>query len=77
MHPALYPFMMPPDHERCLDPHRPRPRPQRPVHTVRPQPRRPTLRRIVGRRLARRLQPRPLLATHEYLELEFTVEERR
>ena len=66
-----YEFVIPCEHERCSTGRRPQPRPDHPERTARPV-RRPTV-----RRLAQRREPRPQLAIHEYLELEFTVEERR
>jgi len=67
-----YEFVIPREHERCPRGRRPRQRPGRPKRTARPVRERPPLRRIVRRR-----EPRRALAIHEYLELEFTVEERR
>lgn len=67
-----YEFVIPRGHERCPTGRRPPPRPERPERTARPERRRPTL-----RRLAQRREPGPLLAIHEYLDLEFTVDERR
>src|SRR5579875_2978686 len=70
MHYPRYEFVIPREHERCPTGRRPRPRPDRPERTTRPAWKRPTLRRI-----ARLREPRPQLAIHEYLELEFTVED--
>jgi len=67
-----YEFVIPRDHERCPAGRRPTPRPERPERTTRPVRQRPTLRRMTERR-----EPRPLLAIHEYLDLEFTVDDRR
>jgi hypothetical protein len=67
-----YEFVIPREHERCPTGRRAAPRPERPDRTARPARQRPTLRRIT-----RRTEARPLLAIHEYLDLEFTVEERR
>ena len=66
-----YEFVIPREHERCPV-GRPSPRPQRPERTARPVRRGPMRHRFAPRREAR-----PLLAIHEYLELEFTVEDRR
>jgi hypothetical protein len=66
-----YEFVIPREHERCTPGRRPVPGPDRPERTARPA-RKPTLRRVTRRR-----EPRPLLAIHEYLDLEFTVEDRR
>jgi hypothetical protein len=67
-----YEFVVPREHDRCSTGRRPRPRPDRPERTARPVRRPEPLRRIAQRR-----EPSPLLAIHEYLDLEFTVEERR
>jgi hypothetical protein len=67
-----YEFVIPCDHERCLDGRRPLPRPERPQRTARPVRRRGPLRKIVQRR-----DSRPQLAIQEYLDLEFAVEDRR
>lgn len=67
-----YEFVIPCEHERCPTARRPRPRPPAAQRTTRPQRRLQALRRLTSRR-----EPRPLLTIHEYLELEFTVEERR
>ena len=66
-----YEFVIPREHERCPTGRRPQPRPDQPKRTARPV-RRPALRRIADRR-----EPRPELAIHEYLDLEFTVDDRR
>ncbi len=68
-----YEFVVPRDHERCSTWHRPRPRPERPRRTTRLERRRESLRQIIGRRAS----PQPQLAIHEYLDLEFTVDDRR
>ncbi len=67
-----YEFVIPRDHERCPGARRPQPRPAsrpRPVRPVRPV-RRP-------RSHPPATSESPALAIHEYLELEFTVEDRR
>jgi hypothetical protein len=67
-----YEFVIPREHERCPTGRRPRRPPDRPERTARPVRERRPLRQITRRR-----EPRAQLAIHEYLELEFTVEERR
>jgi hypothetical protein len=67
-----YEFVVPRDYERCLAGRRPLPRPERPQRTTRPVRRGEPLRKLVGRRDAH-----APLAIHEYLDLEFTVDERR
>jgi hypothetical protein len=66
-----YEFVVPRDHERCSTLHRPVPRPEQSRRTTRSRWRREWRRRIVGRRGSR-----PQLAIHEYLDLEFTIDDR-
>jgi hypothetical protein len=67
-----YEFVVPRDYERSPNGRRPQPRPERPQRTARPVRRGAPLRKVVQRR-----DSRPQLAIHEYLDLEFTVEDRR
>jgi hypothetical protein len=67
-----YEFVIPREHERCSTGRRARPRPEPGRRTARAE-------RCVSalRRLLRRRESRPVLAIHEYLDLEFTVDDRR
>jgi hypothetical protein len=67
-----YEFVIPLEHGRCSTPRHlpPRGEPRRARSSA-------AWCRAIVRRLTARREPRPLLAIHEYLELEFTVEERR
>ena len=67
-----YEFVVPRDYERCLAGRRPLPRPERPQRTTRPVRRGESLRKVIRRRAEK-----PQLAIHEYLDLEFTVEDGR
>jgi hypothetical protein len=67
-----YEFVVPRDYERYPAGRRPLPRPERPQRATRPVRRGESLRKVVRRRGS---QPR--LAIQEYLDLEFTVDDRR
>jgi len=72
MHYPRYEFVVPRDYERYPAGRPPSPRPKAAQRTTRPVWRRGAL-----RKLARRRETRQPLAIHEYLGLEFTVDDRR